>query len=244
MKKILLKILLATFPILILLGIYFYNDPFKTLYHYDSYFSKDGLQVVVLNKDFVSTETFINNYPKYHYDSYIFGSSRSMYYSIAEWEKHINSTRCFHFDASGESLYGIERKINMLHERHVPIKNALIIFDEQACAISKDQPDALIYRKHPLLAGISRFDYEIDYLKSFFDISFLNSYLHYLVTHKGIDKLSLNDVPHHYEVATNEVSFPKIEHMIDSKTDSFYASKEKVFYIRDTVQKYAPQTIK
>ncbi len=80
--RLFLKLLLASFPVLAILAVYFVKDPFKVLYHYDSYFPQDGISYVVLNKDYVSTETFVNNYPTHHYDSYIFGNSRSMYYYV------------------------------------------------------------------------------------------------------------------------------------------------------------------
>jgi hypothetical protein len=243
MRKILLKILLATFPIFIVLGIYFYNDPFKVLYHYDSYLQKDGIQYVVLNRDYISTETFLNNYPKYKYDSYIFGNSRSGYYSVAEWEKHIQSTRCYHFDASGEGLYGIERKINLLHERHVPIKNALIVFDQEAISVVNNKPDDdVILRKDPLLTGGSKLDFELANLQSFFDINFLKAYFSFLVTHKP-DVSILNNIPTHYEVTTNELTYPAYEALIARNADSFYQSRAHVFYQRSNVLQYAPQTI-
>ena len=248
MQRLFIKLFLATAPVLFVLAIYFYNDPFKVLYHYDSYFPTDGVQYVVLNKDHVSTQTFVNNYPKYHYDSYIFGNSRSMYYYVAEWKKHIHSDWCFHFDASGESLYGIERKFRFLHDRGVPIKNALIVFDAQACSITKNVGEAHILKKDPLLSGQSKFDFEADCLKAFFDVHFLSAYLRFLFTHKvsseTADKLLLNTVDSHYDVATNEESFPKYEELIARNRDSFYVPRMHLFYKRDTIQKYSEPVIK
>ncbi len=244
MRKILLKILLATFPIFIILGVYFYNDPFKVLYHYDNYLQKDGIQYVVLNRDYISTETFINNYPKYQYDSYIFGNSRSGYYSIADWEKHIHSTRCYHFDASGESLYGIERKINLLHERQIPIKNALIVFDQEAISIVKNNPDdAVVLQKDPLLTGENKLDYQVANLKSFFDVTFLKAYFSFLVTHKP-DVRILNNIPTHYEGTINELTYPAYETVIANNADSFYTARAHVFYQRTNMLHYAPPVIK
>jgi hypothetical protein len=248
MQRLFIKLFLATCPVLTVLAVYFYNDPFKVLYHYDSYFPADGIQYVVLNKDYVSTETFVNNYPKYHYDSYIFGNSRSMYYYVDEWKKHIHSDKCYHFDASGESLYGIERKFQFLHSRGVPIENALIVFDAQACSITKNVGEAHIMKKDPLLSGQSKFDFQADCLKAFFDVHFLSAYLTFLFTHKVSkemsDKLLLNNVESHYDAAVNEESFPRYEQLIAKSRDSFYAPRMHLFYKRDTVQRYSGPVIK
>jgi hypothetical protein len=69
---------------LFLLG-YWYFDPFKVLRTYAD-FSKP---VIVPNRDYVSTETFIRNNPHYHYNSFIFGSSRTMAFKPARWKKYL-----------------------------------------------------------------------------------------------------------------------------------------------------------
>ena len=248
MKKLFLKLFLAVFPILIILGLYVYKDPFKVLYNYDSYFPKDGIQYVVLNKDYVSTETFVNNYPKYKYDSYIFGNSRSMYYYVADWQKHINSQLCYHFDASGESLYGIERKFLFLNDKKVPIKNALIVLDQTVCATTKNIGEAHLFKKDPLLSGQKNLDFQLECLKAFWDVDFLSAYVSLLFTHRIGNKAEanqlLNNVDEHYEATANEISFPKYDSIIEKNRDSFYLPRSDVFYKRDTNQKYAALTIK
>jgi len=241
MKKFTLKLILVLLPILAILFVYIVNDPFKVLYHYDSYFAKDGVQYITLNKDYVSTETFKNNYNKYKYDSYIFGNSRSMYYHVNEWEKHINSDKCFHFDASGESLYGIERKIQFLDKKNVNIKNALIVFDAYSCMVVNNT-EGHVMKKHPEISGESKIDYQIDFLKDFFDVQFLKVYLKFLTTHKlsreMLDAHVLNTVETHYDVASNELSFPEYESLIEKNRDSFYLPRMNVFYKRDTFLHY------
>src|SRR4051794_10986558 len=109
-KKLILKALLFSLPILILTGIYIWLDPFKVLFRYENYYPLND-QFVTLNRDFVSTEVFRNKYSAYKYDSFIFGNSRSLFYEVAKWQPYIKSEkdRMFHFDASGESLYGIHK---------------------------------------------------------------------------------------------------------------------------------------
>ncbi|MEO5572036.1 MAG: hypothetical protein ABIT08_00125, partial [Bacteroidia bacterium] len=128
-SKFILKIFVLSMPVLILTGTYLLFDPFMVLYHYDNYLPAEDH--VARNRDFASTEDFINNYPKYKYDSYIFGNSTSFFYEAKDWQPFINTdtTKIFHFDASAESLYGIHQKFLFLKKRNVPVKNCLIILD-------------------------------------------------------------------------------------------------------------------
>ena len=92
-------------------------DPFKIIKTYDNY--SNNLKVIP-NRDFISTEVYLKNRKIYHYNSFIFGSSRTMAYKTNDWRKYIDSTsRPFLFDASGESLFGIYtiHKSNELYYR-------------------------------------------------------------------------------------------------------------------------------
>ena len=237
MKKIVLKLLLALAPILCLLVLYIVFDPFKVLYHYDSYFPRDGATNPGLNKDFMSTQAWLDNYPKYHYDSYIFGSSRSMNYKVSDWQKHINSTACFHFDAYAESLYGIERKFQFLEDRDVPVKNALIIFDRSVCRFTRN---GTFYssRKHPALSGQKMREFQKECFLGFFKPKFMNHYLYCLILHK-----SPYSTETHYEVEPNEVIFKKYEDLIEKNPDAFYLPRKKIFRRRDTVERYSKPSI-
>ncbi len=163
------------------------------------------------------------------------------------WEKHINTDRCYHFDASGESLYGIERKLAFLQKMGVPIKNVLIVFDQQACSITKNTGETHLFKKDPLLSGQSKIDFQVECLKAFFDVNFLTAYTTFLFTHRVskdmTDKLLLNNIESHYDPATNEESFPAYEAQIAKDKDAFYGPRLGLFYKRDTIQKYAPPTI-
>ncbi|MFM7053473.1 MAG: histidine kinase, partial [Bacteroidota bacterium] len=102
-------------PILVLLAIflilYAYNDPFKVLRPYADY----SYSSVFTNRDFVSTSMFIKQFPKNKYNSFIFGSSRTMAYRPEVWDRYLdNDSRVFVFDAAGESVYGIYHKLKYL----------------------------------------------------------------------------------------------------------------------------------
>ena len=71
MKRFLIKILLfVCIPILVLVAVYLITDPFKTLHPFSFQCFDDT------NRDYFSSELFLRNNPVYHYNSFIFGSSR------------------------------------------------------------------------------------------------------------------------------------------------------------------------
>ena len=181
MKKFFLKLFFVLFPVLFVLVVYFYNDPFKVLYHYDSYYPENGIQYIELNKDVVSTETLINNYSKYKYDSYIFGSSRSIRYQISEWEKYINSKKCFHFDAYSESLLGIEKKLEFLNNKGIHIENALFILDEDILVKTKNEKSHFLLMD-PKLSGQNELEFQFTSLKTFLEPDFLLAYIRFIRT--------------------------------------------------------------
>ncbi len=231
MKKIYFKLFLACLPVILLCAIYLINDPFQVLYAHDSYFPKDGVQYVGVNKDYTSTENLIRKYPQYHYDSYIFGSSRSMYYHTAEWSKHIGSEQCYHFDAYAESLYGIERKFQFLYDRGIKINNALIILDMEACEVVADKNYSK--KKHPKLTGQNPIAFQLRCMQKYFEATFLSQYITFLVTRKvesGMYNTLLNEISTHYDEITNELTYPVLENAIASNRDSFYAARQKIFY--------------
>ena len=61
--------LLLFVPLLLLAAVYFVTDPYKTLRPFSlTYFDST-------NRDYLSSELFVLNYPEQTYDSFIFGSS-------------------------------------------------------------------------------------------------------------------------------------------------------------------------
>ena len=246
-KKIVIKLFFATFPLYLVLGLYFYEDPYKVLYTYENYYPYDGVRAVVINRDFANVEVFLKNYKKYNYDSYIFGNSRSRNYLINDWKPHIVSNNCFHFDADNEGIYGIERKINLIHSKGVPIRNALIILDNATCKDKTQLEKVLILRKHPLLSNSSKLVFQLYCIHVFLDLAFLKHYLFYLATGKiseeAVKQFILNDIPCHYELPTNELTLQGHEQMIARNIDSFYATRGNTFYPRDTIIRYAPRII-
>jgi hypothetical protein len=241
MKQYLLKLTLLFSPIICIVGLYIIKDPFKVLYHYDNYLEPGFPVHAQYNKDYISTQNFINKYDKHHYDSYIFGNSRSRYYAIAEWSKHVSGT-FYHFDASAESLYGIQKKFTLLEQKGAHIKNALFVIDASVLSVIDNTKDVALI-KHPILSGQSKLDFELYFFKSFADINFLKQYIKYMVTKKYEPAMTevLVQTIQAYDATDNEETYTLLESAIARNADSFYAARRARFYKRsDTLQTGKP----
>jgi len=54
---------------------------------------------------------------------------RGKNFHIKEWEKHIPSTNCFQFAVGNESIYGIERKLDLIDRQGGKVNYALFVID-------------------------------------------------------------------------------------------------------------------
>jgi hypothetical protein len=235
------KICFLSAPVVFIIILYLAFDPFKVLYSYSSYYISGEPSYVLLNRDYVSTQTFIQNYPTFNYDSFVFGNSRSLFYEIKDWEKHISSKKCFHFDAAGETIYGINKKINYLSENNINIKNALIILD-YTTLYGVSNSKGHLFLKHPILCDGDYYSFQIEYIKTFFDFNFLKSYL--LFRFLDIKSILIDDRPIDYNIENNELKFLYYENMINKNPDDYYLPRKSVFFKRDSIQQYSPVVIK
>lgn len=249
-KLFIKKLLLFSIPFVAFVLLYFYFDPFKVVRSYNCYYESGKPSYITLNKDYVSTENWVNRQGQYHFDSYIFGNSRSMFYPVGVWKNYIgaDSEQCYHFDASAESIYGIARKLSFLAAHGAPVRNALFIID--ASALNKaDNSAGHIFVKDPRLSGESRVSFQVDFLKDFFDFDFLRALLDFKLTGRIKDYMKrdflLDDRPFFYDSVTNEIRMDFYEDMIGKDTGAYYTPRADLFYDRDmSVQKSYPPVIK
>lgn len=156
MKRFLLTILtFIVVPLILLAGIYLWTDPFRCIHSFDIN------DVDATNREYLSTELFLRNNLTYHYNSFIFSSSRGGGINTYQWKQYLpEGSQPFLFQAWGESLTGIELKLNYLNEQHVPIDNALILFDITSSFDAENQlPHKALAMKHYLFTGHSKFEY-------------------------------------------------------------------------------------
>ena len=155
MKKFIITILLfITIPLILLVGIYLWTDPFRCIHAFDIN------DIDVTNREYLSTELFLRNEPNYHYNSFIFSSSRGGGMNTYQWKQYLpDCAQPFLFQAWSETLTGIELKLEYLNEHHIPIDNALILMDIPG-TFKKDQlPHEALSLKHYLFTGHSKFEY-------------------------------------------------------------------------------------
>lgn len=249
-RLLLIKLALFSIPFVLFLSLYIYWDPFKVIHHYDHYYTSGTPSYISLNRDYVSTETWISQYPRYQYDSYIFGNSRSKFYQVATWSRYIgtDSSHCYHFDGSAESIFGIAGKLKLMDARNVRIKNAIFVIDNGALN-KADNSAGHIFVKDPRVSGESELAFQVDFMKDFFDFDFLRAYSDFKLSGKIKDYMTkdflLDDRPFYYDSITNELKLSSIEALIQKDTGAYYGPRSRFFFHRDTsVQQVYPAVIK
>jgi hypothetical protein len=158
MKKFLINILLIIgIPFLIILALYWITDPFKI----NKPFSLDNTSIV--NREYLSVELFLKQNPTYHYNSFIFGSSRGCGINTYTWKDLLNKTSSqkdtvsqFLFQAWGENINGINQKVAYLDKNNIPINNALLLVD---VGFFKEDTKTVLGEKHYAFSGDSKFSY-------------------------------------------------------------------------------------
>jgi hypothetical protein len=254
MKKFLINIAAFTSIGVFLLGLtvisYFVFDPFQVLYSYDSYFSNKEVIKLGKNKDFISTTTFVNNInrKKISYDSFLFGNSRSIFYETADWKKHIGGeSKCYHFDANGEGLFAISKKIELIKKEGLRLKHVLLFLDYKTLTQTKPATGNHLFVMTPtLLNNENFFNFHITFLRTYLKPKFLMGYLDYKLFKKlrpyMLKGQIFEDNPVEYDVETNEVKFDYFEQLIAS--NQYYTPERMaVFYQRDSLETEHPAII-
>ena len=155
MKRFLIRILsFIGIPILALLAVYLITDPFKTLRPFSFQYFDDT------NRDYLSSELFLRNDPIYHYNSFIFGSSRCCGFNTYHWKHYLPAgSRQFMFQAWGETLTGIEQKIDYVDKNGDEIENAIVLFDIPGTFVKNQLPKSPVTIKHYKFSGQSKLAY-------------------------------------------------------------------------------------
>jgi hypothetical protein len=228
-------------PLYIIVIVYFILDPFKVLYHYDDYSKGTFLQ---LNRDYVSTQTYLNKNLKFKYNSFLFGSSRTVGISLTEWIKNLPpESKPFSFDASNENIYGIERKINLLKETHAKINNALILICGDVF-FNYQQDHNYLYAKHPKLSGENIFSFHLKFIKAFLTHGFFIRYFDYILFSKQRPYMNgfLDFREVNYNVENNNMDLKRADEEIQVDSTSYYLRMRDFFYKRPETKKvYPPQ---
>ncbi len=152
MKKYIKYILVFIIPFVVLFCLYIYFDPFKVIWHYDNYYCNIGGE---LNRNYVSTMNYLNKKDQYHYDSFIFGNSRSKFYMIDDWKKYLPAeSSCYHFSESGGSINGLLYKLRLIDSLNEHINNSLFVID--CILLERIEQDGAVVIMPPALTNYNK----------------------------------------------------------------------------------------
>jgi hypothetical protein len=232
---------------MILGSLYLYFDPFKVLYDYNSFYETNA---VTLDRDYVSTETFIKNNKKINYNSFIFGNSRSIFYQVSDWKRYLNNNAiCFHFDASGESLWALGKKAEYIDKIGNNIDNVLLILDYATLNQDKPKSGHLGIISPALVENSNIIEFHKTFFSAFLAPNFLYAFLDYKISGKIKSYMKkgflLDDRPLDYDLITNEERFDYFENLIKENENTYYTQQRlSVFYPRNTAsQQFSPKCI-
>lgn len=235
MKQFLKKLTCFSIPgivlSLLLFLSYLYFDPFKVLKHYSNYSNP----YIVSNRDYISTTIFINNYKKEIYNSFIFGSSRTLAFKLSSWSKYLSQNdKPFMFDASGESIYGIYTKLKYLDSKDVKIKNVLIVLCRDVSFKHSQNHKGHLFIKHPATSGESKFIFQLEFFKAYLNPELLLNFFTYKILGKYRPFMAgyIETRKIIYDTLTNETTIVDQENEIIQHPIDYYEKRKGLFYIR------------
>lgn len=235
------KLLFFLSPLLVLLLSYVIFDPFQILRKYEAYpdnFAKS------LNRDRISTQIFLNNNDKYHYKSFIFGSSRSSVFYARNWGKHINDTTPYHFDASCETVSGIATKLKFIEKQGNTIENALFVLDRSNFAYEQDTLGSVFVQDYRV-SGLTWWKYHLIFVNTFFSKGFFVSFYDYLLFHdfRNYMRSFLEFRKINYTSVVNDFVFTSYIEQIKRDSVNYY-NQPNFFYERNKEKQFGGKVIK
>lgn len=219
-------------PFVLFVAVFVALDPFKNLrYHHDYSHS-----IVLFNRDFASTEKYLKQYPQYHYDSFIFGTSRAITgFRTADWKPFLEADASpFKFDAYHEGIFGIWKKVQFIDNRGGRIRNAVVLVCPDWLLMGTNNPPEIIYRKHPALLGGGWFNLYVSSLKAWLEDGFFVRYIDYSIFHKVRPYMrgSIKPPLMRVDPISNDFFPDGADDLLEKDEDAYYRDRKSVFYAR------------
>lgn len=206
MKKFFRDILLFCVPVLMVVLIYILTDVFRVVRHYNPHYT--GHYCVETNRAYGSTMTYINQNPTYHYDSFIFGNSKSLNYRIDSWQRHLpEGSRCMHFDEFGGSIGGLHDKIAYIDKSGGRLRNVLIVLDDVILS-RLEQTNGYLFVAPPILKDYRNIVvFHVQHFEAFLNLKFLMAWADYRLRGQIRPYMShmISDLQLTYIPETNEI---------------------------------------
>ena len=238
-QRFIIKAFIFASPLVIILTVSVLFDPFKVIYDYDEYYKGSFISV---NREFVCLKLYERNTKTIAYDSFIFGSSRSHAFQVKNWKTYLPpGSKGFHFDASGEGVYGIFNKIHYIDETGGALSNALIVVDEDTLTQTKNREGHLSISP-PRLSKESPIEFYIEFFKPLLNLRFVIGYIDYSLFRTNRDYMEyLFKRAKYNHISDNSTGdlYYGYEKMIEEDKDGYYnALKSKgVFYDRSKAER-------
>jgi hypothetical protein len=154
-----------------------YLDFFK-IFGFQDYYSTHYFG---LNREVVTTTTYNHFRSSEKFNSFIFGSSRSQAYKCEKWKNYLEpEAKPFHFDASGDGIWGISKKIEYIDRSNDTLKNALIVLDRMSLTITGPRSGHLFVTM-PCVSQESGVGYYFEFLKASLNPKFLCTYVDFSI---------------------------------------------------------------
>jgi len=228
--RLFFNLFLLSIPFLIIIGSYVILDPFLVLYHYKTFTEP---LIAIPNRDYVSTQMYLNTYQQRNYKSFILGNSRTMSFLVKDWAHYTGDNYAFHYDASGESLYGVWQKLLFIEQHNPSIKNVLIVCDSDLLKQISDS-ESHIGRKDPRTTGDLPFNFQLSFLKAYFSDHFYYKYIRRKITNEVTPDMAevMETSRVYYDPVTNDLSLPDIDEEIRRDSTGFYANNKRLQIVR------------
>lgn len=228
-KGFLLRIILFCIPLYVVIAGYFILDPFKVIYSYQDFYSDPFVQP---NRDHVSTELFLSNRKEFKYNSFIFGSSRTLAYNPYTWWQYLpKGSSPFVFDASNERVAGMYHKLKLIDSAGTPLSNVILLICPDVTFGSEHFLKKYLVTGHPAEYHTSRFLYHLEFFKTYICEGYFLRYLDAQLFHTFRSYMTGYLLPiHYYFNPIRNILYPlEAEKLIDQDPEGYYDSRPWFF---------------
>jgi hypothetical protein len=242
MRRFLGSLALFVSPFVLFTAGFCILDPYKILWSYTDYSDAP----VQLNRDYISTENYIAHRRLYHYDSFMFGTSRTSGIRIADWRPYLGTNASpFKFDASGETLFGIWKKVQYIDRQGDHLRNALILICTDSTLQGTNDSRGYLFIKHPALVGGGWGNLYLSSLRAWASDGFFIRYLDYRIFghFRPYMKGYVETWGIHFDPVTNDLFADKPDAELARDEEGYYRQRQKMFYTRPAISGETPAFI-
>lgn len=223
---------------IILLLVYIIDDPFRMYWPEEDLYNPDARKICV--NDAYRGIRWMNQYnDSLHYNSFITGSSRSDFYYVEDWKQYIGEdAACFHFNQSGDNLFGTLQRMIYLYSRYEKVDNILFIMDGEYMEDMKPHKGHLFRQPWQVTPEWDILTYNLECVRAFYTIEYQRKLW-------GMDK-DEKKLSYYYIPEYNEVHKAGAEEMLDTNPDAYYATLQGFYrlYERNYTDSVATPVIK